>query len=525
MYSVNTRVNPIKRSYLLLEDWFNVSFGPVWNPLYHLGTLTFFFFWVVLVSGLYLFIFFDTSIAGAYTSVEAITHKQWYAGGIMRSLHRYASDAAVVTILLHMFREFALGRYHGFRWWSWVTGVPSLWFVITLGITGYWLVWDELGLYVASLSSQLMDALPVVTGSMARDFLAGQLTDRLFTLMGFLHLLGQPILLIIVIWLHIKRLSHVEISAPRGLAVGSLLALLALSLLAPATSHAPAVLSRVPAVLQLDWFYLNVYPLLDKWPANQVWLLTTSVTLLLMIMPWLPPRKTGPAAEVHLNQCNGCGQCAEDCPFDAITVQARSDGARWKNEVIVNPAQCAACGICVASCHSSNPFRHATSALETGIDMPQFPIEEIRTRTKSLLAGLGGDTRIMVFGCDNAIDVRALQSDNVAVMSLFCAGMIPPTLVEYAQAHGADGVFITGCRSGDCYFRLGNVWMDQRFEGRRKPVLRQRARRERITVFRAAATDGARLRSHFDEFQRHVAALRKDEAASWNTQDREEAGD
>jgi coenzyme F420-reducing hydrogenase delta subunit/ferredoxin len=457
--------------------------------------------------------------------VEAITHKQWYAGGIMRSLHRYASDAAVVTILLHMFREFALGRYHGFRWWSWVTGVPSLWFVITLGITGYWLVWDELGLYVASLSSQLMDALPVVTGSMARDFLAGQLTDRLFTLMGFLHLLGQPILLIIVIWLHIKRLSHVEISAPRGLAVGSLLALLALSLLAPATSHAPAVLSRVPAVLQLDWFYLNVYPLLDKWPANQVWLLTTSVTLLLMIMPWLPPRKTGPAAEVHLNQCNGCGQCAEDCPFDAITVQARSDGARWKNEVIVNPAQCAACGICVASCHSSNPFRHATSALETGIDMPQFPIEEIRTRTKSLLAGLGGDTRIMVFGCDNAIDVRALQSDNVAVMSLFCAGMIPPTLVEYAQAHGADGVFITGCRSGDCYFRLGNVWMDQRFEGRRKPVLRQRARRERITVFRAAATDGARLRSHFDEFQRHVAALRKDEAASWNTQDREEAGD
>ena len=25
-------------------------------------------------------------------------------------------------------------RYRGFRWFSWLTGVPTLWFVITLGI-------------------------------------------------------------------------------------------------------------------------------------------------------------------------------------------------------------------------------------------------------------------------------------------------------------------------------------------------------------------------------------------------------
>ena len=518
---MNKRVNPVKRSYLLLEEWFTLSFGANWNPLYHLGTLAFFFFWVVLISGIYLFVFFDTSIVGAYASVEYMTHEQWYAGGIMRSLHRYASDAAVVTILLHMFREFALDRYRGFRWWSWVTGVPTLWFVITVGITGYWLVWDELGLYVAVLSSQLMDSLPVMSGSMARDFLAGQLTDRLFTLMGFLHLLGQPILLIFAIWLHVKRLSHVEVTAPRGLAVGSFLALMALSLLVPATSHAPADLSRVPAVLRLDWFYLNVYPLLDKWPGEQVWMLTTGVTMILMLMPWLPPKKTGPAAEVHLDECNGCGQCAEDCPFDAISVQARTDKARWENEVVVNPAQCAACGICVGSCHSSNPFRQANKTLETGIDMPQFPIEEVRKRTESALAELEGDTRIMVFGCDNASDLNALKSDNVAVLSLFCTGMIPPTLVEYAQRQGADGVFITGCRTGDCYYRLGNEWLDERFRGRRKPVLRQRAKRDRITVYRAAETDTAKLRRRFAEFQREIAALKQEEAVSSANQDRE----
>ncbi len=504
---MNARVNPIKRSYLLLEDWFNVSFGSGWNPLYHLGTLTFFFFWVVLVSGIYLFVFFDTSTAGAYASVEYLTHEQWYIGGVMRSLHRYASDAAVITILLHMFREFALDRYRGIRWFSWFTGVPTLWFVITLGITGYWLVWDELGLYVAIYSAQLMDTLPVVSGSMARDFLSGQLTDRLFTLMAFLHLLGQPVLLVIALWIHVKRLSHVEVTAPRGLAIGSLLALLVLSLLAPATSHGPADLDKVPMVLNLDWFYLNIYPLLDKWTAGQVWMLTTGVTLLLMILPWLPPKKTGPAAEVHLDQCNGCGQCAQDCPFDAITVQARSDGARWPSEVVVNPDQCAACGICVGSCHSSNPFRRSQKTLETGIDMPQYPIDEIRNRVDTALAQLAGNTKIMVFGCNNAVDVAALQTPDTAVLSLFCAGMLPPTLVEYALKQGTDGVLITGCRSGDCYYRYGNIWLDQRFSGLRKPILRQRAERDRIRVFRAAVTDAARLDRELVAFRETVAAL------------------
>ncbi|MCK5263444.1 MAG: cytochrome b N-terminal domain-containing protein, partial [Gammaproteobacteria bacterium] len=131
-------VNPMKRAYLALESWFNISFGTEWNPLYHLGTLTFFFFWIILVTGLYLFGIFHGSIDGAYDSVEYITHEQWYIAGVMRSLHRYASDAAIITIFLHMFKEFASGRYRGFRWFSWVSGLPILWVVVTLGITGYW---------------------------------------------------------------------------------------------------------------------------------------------------------------------------------------------------------------------------------------------------------------------------------------------------------------------------------------------------------------------------------------------------
>ena len=508
-------INPVKRAYLALESWFNLSFGTDWNPLYHLGTLSFFLFWVILVSGIYLFIPFHGSLDGAHASVEWITHEQWYAAGVMRSLHRYASDAVVVTVLLHLFKEFASGRFRGFRWFSWVTGVPTLWMVVTLGITGYWLVWDEMAQFVAVGSAQLMDALPIFSGAMTRNFVSGGMTDRFFILIEFLHLLGQPMLLVAMLWLHVKRLSNVNINPPRGLAAGTFVALLALSLAAPAMSHAPADLGRVPSEIRLDWFYLNVYPLLEHWPARQVWMLTTGVTLLLMMMPWLVPKKDGPKAVVHLDQCNGCGICFEDCPFDAITLQARSDGARYEHEVAVNPSLCGACGICAGSCPASNPFRSARGELRTGIDMPQLPVDEMRRLTREAIAALTAGPGILLFGCEHGIDVARFEADDTRGIKLICSGMLPPTLVEYALKQGADGVMVTGCRHNDCYFRFGNRWTRLRFDGERKPSLRARAERGRILIDGGAEPDAGRIRRDLEEFRERLRELdRSAETAS-----------
>ncbi|HSD95545.1 MAG TPA: cytochrome b N-terminal domain-containing protein, partial [Sulfuricaulis sp.] len=130
-----------RRAFSFFEHAFDAAFGPRINPLYHLGALSFFFFWVVAASGIYVYVFFETSIDGAYRSVEYLTLTQWYAGGVARSLHRYASDAMVITVLLHLAREFVLDRYRGVRWYAWLTGVILLWFLYASGIGGYWLVW------------------------------------------------------------------------------------------------------------------------------------------------------------------------------------------------------------------------------------------------------------------------------------------------------------------------------------------------------------------------------------------------
>ena len=81
---------------------------------------------------------FDAQMALARSqSAKRITHVQWYAGGVMRSLHRYASDALVLVAMVHLVREYLLGRMCGARWLAWVTGVPLLWLLFAAGMSGY----------------------------------------------------------------------------------------------------------------------------------------------------------------------------------------------------------------------------------------------------------------------------------------------------------------------------------------------------------------------------------------------------
>jgi quinol-cytochrome oxidoreductase complex cytochrome b subunit len=175
------------------EYVFDAGFGRANNPLACLGALGWYFFWIVSATGIYLYIFFDTGITNAYESVEYITNDQWYAAGVMRSLHRYASDALVVVVFLHIIREFSFDRLRGRRFFAWITGVPLLWFLYVCGISGYWLVWDQLAQYIAIATSEWLDTLPMFGEPIANNFLnSATLGNRFFTLMVFIHIFSAP---------------------------------------------------------------------------------------------------------------------------------------------------------------------------------------------------------------------------------------------------------------------------------------------------------------------------------------------
>ncbi len=457
--------------YLHLEHGFDAVFGAALNPWRHLGALGFLFFWIIALTGLYLYAAFDTSADGAYRSVNWLAREQWYLGGMLRSLHHYAADAFLLVTLLHLLRELLLGRYAGFRRFSWLTGVPLLWFIYISGVVGIWLRWDQLAQFSASASAEWLDALPVFATPLTRNFLsAAAVGDRLFSLFVFVHI-GVPLLLVFGLWFHIQRISRAEVFPPRALAAGALLALLALALASPVASQAAADLSRVPNSFGLDWFYLFWQPLMYASSGAIVWALVAGASLLLFLLPALPQAAAAPVAKVDPENCNGCRRCFADCPYAAIVMVPHPSGVPDRQLAEVIPALCASCGICVGSCPSSTPFR-SVAELVTGIDMPQLPIGRLRGALEQGLAQLQGTSKIVVFGCDEGADVATLAAKDVASFSLICTGMLPPSFVEYALRGGAAGVLVTGCRAGGCAYRLGKRWTEERLSGVREPHLR-----------------------------------------------------
>ncbi|NOZ52902.1 MAG: hydrogenase iron-sulfur subunit [Gammaproteobacteria bacterium] len=480
-----------------IEAWFNSVFGSN-NPLYHLGSLGVYFFYIMVVSGIYMFFYYEPTVAGTYNTLQYLTDEQWYLGGVMRSLHRYAADAMVLVMILHILREWVLGRYRGARWFSWVSGVPVLIMVYIIGIEGFWLVWDKLGQFLMVRTAEWLDWLPIFNSTMARNFLSEtKLTDMFFRMLIVVHI-SLPLFLQAFLLLHIKKVSKARILPPRMLALGTLASLLLLALVLPTVSQDRADLSLEVGILQLDWFYTFFYPLMESGSMGIAWVLFVCSMGLLIVLPWLPPKRqlkrAKAVAEVSLDHCNGCGYCAEDCPFEAITMRSRSDGEAHSQMAVVNADNCVACGICIGACPSSMPFQHV-QVLKSGIDLPQRNVQHLLEATHEALAPLTGSPRILIYGCDHGVDVERLSQPDTATVSLPCIGALPPAFIHYALRHGADGVLLTACRYGDCYHRLGDVWLRSRLNAKRRPFLRSSVDRSRIGLCGAAAPDQQHLRN------------------------------
>ena len=288
---------PLQWLFMQAEALFNRAFGDRLNPLYHLGSISFFLFWIISGSGLYLYAFFDTSVEGAYSSVEALTHGQWFAGGVLRSVHRYASDAMVVTMFVHALRHYAFNRLRGFRWFSWVTGVALIWLIYVAGANGYMLPWDRLAQFVTVASFEWMDALPGFGGTLIRNFIYPEsVSDRLFSLLVFIHI-GVPLLALLMMWVHVQRVPKASTQPPRPIAISLSLTLLAMAAVLPVFSQGGAAqLASEPGALALDWFLLALYPLVYVWPPMAVWALVGLSTLALLLLPWVPWRRADNAA-------------------------------------------------------------------------------------------------------------------------------------------------------------------------------------------------------------------------------------
>jgi ferredoxin len=402
----------------------------------YLGTLGFFLFWALAASGAYLYLRFDTSVAGAYDSIGGL---EWWFGGVLRSVHRYAADAFVVAVIAHLALEALAGHWKGLRAFSWISGVPLLWLLYASGIVGYWLVWDARAQFSALATLEWM--------GMA-DAGAELVSDRLFSLFVFLHI-GLPLALLAGMWIHVQRLGRPRTVLPLSFSLKVSFLLLGLAVLLPAASEPRWDAARLAETVAVDWFFQFLHPLMYATSPAALWAMLIAGTALLTVLPFFSKKPETVPAKTDLANCNGCGRCVADCPYEAITLK--------EAKASVLAERCAACGICAGACPSSTPFR-SVAELVSGIDLPDLTVHALRRRLQAALPA-----EEIVFACE-----RSSRGGGIA---LRCLAMLPPAFIEYALRNGARRVTARGCE-GECAYRLGLELAEERFARRREPRLR-----------------------------------------------------
>jgi quinol-cytochrome oxidoreductase complex cytochrome b subunit/coenzyme F420-reducing hydrogenase delta subunit len=457
-----------------IDYWANRMFTSRYNPFYYLGQLSILLLIVLLVSGIYILLFYKINVERAYDAVEYITVEQWYLGGIMRSIHRYASDALVITLLLHGLRLLVTGKFRFNRWLVWVSGVALFGFILIEGITGYWMVWDERAQLVATTTAEFLDSVPIFPKPLARAFISEEsVTNLLFFAVIFVHV-GGPMFLTALILLHFSRFTRTLILPPRKIWAGVLLIMLALALVKPAVSAPPADLSKAAVSVPVDWFYMFLLPLMHSNLGLYSWLLLFAAGLATLATPWIKRATRPKTAEVIKEKCVGCELCYNDCPYGAITMITEGE----KPLAEVSETRCASCGTCLGSCNFN------------AVQLDALDLEKMKSEITGLLSDQKKEPLLLGFVCEHALDVKKEVDEKgnmqglqgVKILPLRCIGMVNPAIISHALDAGAAGVFLGGCKIGDCYYRLGNKWLKGRLEGKRAPVLKDK-RLDRIRTY------------------------------------------
>jgi ferredoxin len=480
------------------DAWANAVYTWRYNPLYHSGALVVACFGILLVTGLYLLIFYR--IGTPYASVAGITD-QVFAGRWIRTLHRYVSDLAIVAVAVHALRMFVQARTWGPRALAWLSGGVLLFVFFVCGWTGYVMVWDTQAQVLAAEGARFLDALPVFSEPISRAFVGERDMPGAFFFLNLFAHIALPIGVILILWIHVSRLARTYLLPPRPLLWGTVGVFTVASVVWPVLMAPEADLLRLPVQVELDVFYGFWLPLTQGVPAGWVWLGFIGVSGLFALVP----RLTRPAVEtrpppsyVHPRFCTGCEQCYQDCPYEAISMVQRDDG-RDGYVGLVDPGKCVSCGICSGSCAPMGvgpPGR-------TGRDQ-LVSVKDFLSRTEPT------PEDVVLVGCHRAAAGWGQSTvDGAPVLSVECVGSLHTSVIEYLVRAGVGGVMLVSCPPRDCWNREGVTWLEERMYNRREAELQDRVDRRRLRVLYAGEQEVTLLRLELATFRGQMRSLER----------------
>ena len=201
----------------------NKVFPDHWS--FMLGEIALYSFIVLLLSGVYLTLWFKPSMTeviyeGSYMPLHGVKMSEAYAsaleisfdvrgGLLMRQIHHWAALFFVASISLHMLRVFFTGAFRKPRELNWVIGTILLILAVVEGFAGYSLPDDLLSGNGLRIAQAIMLASPVIGSWMAFLIFGGEFpgTDfipRLYTV----HVLLVPGIILALVTVHVLLVAY-----------------------------------------------------------------------------------------------------------------------------------------------------------------------------------------------------------------------------------------------------------------------------------------------------------------------------
>jgi ubiquinol-cytochrome c reductase cytochrome b subunit len=296
-----------------LRRQLNKVFPTHWSFL--LGEIALYSFIVLLLSGTYLALFFDPSMAevtynGTFANLRGLEMTRAYEstlyitfdvrGGLfVRQVHHWAALLFMLALTIHMFRTFFTGAFRKPREVNWIIGILIFMLGCFEGLFGYSLPDDLLSGAGLRITAGLVMSLPVI-GTWASWLLFGsefpgtEIIPRFYTL----HILLIPGLLLALIGIHVGLVwyqKHTQFPGVRrketnvvgvrimpvfavkaggfmAVVVGITALLGGLFQINPIWNFGPFSAAQVSAGTVPDWYMAWTDGLVRLWPAWEVYL-------------------------------------------------------------------------------------------------------------------------------------------------------------------------------------------------------------------------------------------------------------
>ncbi|MGN8504758.1 cytochrome b [Helicobacter pylori] len=194
---------------LMTEYWIPKNINFLWA----MGVILLTLFGVLVISGIFLLMYYKPDAKMAFDSVNFTIMQEVAYGWLWRHMHATAASVIFVIIYIHMFVGIYYGSYKKGREMIWISGMILFVVFSAEAFSGYMLPWGQMSYWAAAVITNLFGGIPFI-GADVVEWIRGNyvVADSTLTRFFMLHVFLLPIAIILLVGVHFYslRVPHVN---------------------------------------------------------------------------------------------------------------------------------------------------------------------------------------------------------------------------------------------------------------------------------------------------------------------------